>query len=142
MNKPAKAQVIIVEDNVATNNLLRDWLKLSFAVVCFLDAESTRRLLSPSDTPMVFIVDYNLPGDNGLQLKEKIQDKFPAAKWVLISGLFDETLTKAAHEAGYDLTLSKPFTMPQLSEHIRNLLGLPAEKTNLVEMVKREGGTA
>ena len=139
MNKSAKAQVVIVEDNVATNNLLRDWLKLAFSVVCFLDAESTRRLLSPSETPMVFIVDYNLPGANGLELKAQIADKFPAAKWVLISGLFDEALTRAAHEAGYDLTLPKPFTMPQLSGKIRDLLGLPAEKTNLVDLVKREG---
>ncbi len=60
------AHVVIVEDNVEANNLMRDWLKLTFTVTCFLDAEATLRVLPPSGEPVVFLIDFNLPGDNGL----------------------------------------------------------------------------
>lgn len=135
-------QVVIVEDNVATNNLLRDWLKLTFRVICFLDAESTLRLLAGSSDPTVFIIDYNLPGDNGILLKQKIAPKFPAGKYILISGLFDENLTRQAKENGFDALIPKPFTMPALSQRVRELLALPSDKTNLVDLVKKTPPTS
>lgn len=131
-------QVVIVEDNVATNNLLRDWLKLSFQVICFLDAESTLRLLSATSQPTVFIIDYNLPGENGIDLKIKMMPKFSNAKFILISGLFDEQLTHRAREAGFHALIPKPFTMPAISQKVRELLDLPSEKTNLVDLVKKQ----
>src|ERR1700679_4235603 len=84
--------IVIVEDNVETNNLLRDWLRLRFTVTCFLDAESTLRILPPSSDRIVFLIDYNMPGDNGLVLKKKLAPRFPNAKYILISGLFDAKL--------------------------------------------------
>ena len=62
------SQIVIVEDNVEANNLLRDWLKLKFTVICFLDAESTLRILPPSKDRIVFLIDFNMPGDNGIIL--------------------------------------------------------------------------
>ena len=69
--------IVIVEDNVETNNLLRDWLRLKYQVTCFLDAESTLRILPPSEDKFVFLIDYNMPGDNGIVLKNKLTSRFP-----------------------------------------------------------------
>ncbi|MEM1058705.1 MAG: response regulator [Verrucomicrobiota bacterium] len=134
----APHHVVVVEDNITTNNLLRDWLKLAYHVTCFLDAESLRKLLPADDQPVVFVVDYNLPGEDGLSLQAHLQDGFPAGKTILISGLFDQELTQRAEDAGVDATLSKPFTLPTLDEKIRELLGLPPSKPNLVEMTKED----
>src|SRR5882762_2599139 len=131
--------IVIVEDNVEANNLLRDWLRLRFAVTCFLDAESTLRILPSSDEPMVFLIDYNMPGDNGIVLKRKLMPCFPAAKYILISGLFDEKLTEEAKAAGFDALLPKPFGMPAVTQKIEDLLGLK-QKLSLVDMVKRKSG--
>jgi len=128
--------VVVVEDNVTTNNLLRDWLKLAYRVTCFLDAESLRKLLPPSEDPVVFVVDYNLPGEDGLSLKSYLDEQFPASKMILISGLFDRELTQKAEDAGIARTLSKPFTLPVLDDHIRKLFGLPSKKASLVEIAK------
>jgi DNA-binding NtrC family response regulator len=128
--------IVIVEDNVEANNLLRDWLRLRFEVTCFLDAESTLRILKPSDASMVFLIDYNMPGDNGLVLKKKLEPQFPQAKYILISGLFDEKLTDEAKAAGFDALLPKPFGMQTVTEKIEQLCGL-ARKESLVDMVKR-----
>ena len=132
-------QIVIVEDNVEANNLLRDWLKLKFPVTCFLDAESTLRILPPSDEPIVFLIDYNMPGDNGIVLKKKLVPLFPKAKYILVSGLFDEKLTKQAKAAGFDVLVPKPFAMPVITERIEELMGLK-QKESLVDLVKRKRG--
>jgi DNA-binding NtrC family response regulator len=133
------AQIVIVEDNVEANNLLRDWLKLRFTVTCFLDAESTLRIFPASTERVIFLIDYNMPGDNGIVLKKKLEPKFPNAKYVLISGLFDAKLTEAGKAAGFDALLPKPFGMPAITQKIEDLLGVK-QKESLVEMVKRQTG--
>jgi len=133
------SQIVIVEDNVEANNLLRDWLKLRFTVTCFLDAESTLRILPPSDEQIIFLIDYNMPGDNGIILKKKLAARFPNAKYILISGLFDAKLTEEGKKAGFDALMSKPFAMPAITQKIEELLGLK-QKESLVEMVKRQTG--
>ena len=133
------AHIVIVEDNVEANNLLRDWLKLRFTVTCFLDAESTLRILPPSPERIIFLIDYNMPGDNGLVLKKKLESRFPNAKYVLISGLFDAKLTEAGKAAGFDALLPKPFGMPAITQKIEDLLGVK-QKESIVEMVKRQTG--
>src|SRR5271170_687040 len=135
----AGPHIVIVEDNVEANNLLRDWLKLKFPVTCFLDAESTLRILPPSDEPMVFLIDYNMPGDNGIVLKKKLNPLFPKAKYILVSGLFDEKLTEQAKAAGFDALVPKPFAMPAITEKIEELMGLK-QKESLVDLVKRKTG--
>ena len=132
-------QIVIVEDNVETNNLLRDWLKLRFTVTCFLDAESTLRILPASDDQMVFLIDYNMPGDNGITLKKKLTPKFPNAKYILISGLFDGKLTDEGKRAGFEALVPKPFSMPAITQKIEEMLGLKT-KESLVDMVKRQTG--
>ena len=133
------SQIVIVEDNVEANNLLRDWLKLRFTVTCFLDAESTLRILPPSNERIIFLIDYNMPGDNGITLKKKLEPKFPNAKYLLISGLFDAKLTEAGKAAGFDAMLPKPFGMPAMTQKIEELLGVKP-KESLVEMVRRKTG--
>ncbi len=131
------SQIVIVEDNVETNNLLRDWLKLRFTVTCFLDAESTLHILPASEDRIIFLIDYNMPGDNGITLKKKLEPKFPNAKYVLISGLFDGKLTETGKAAGFDALVPKPFGMPTITQKIEELLGVKP-KESLVEMVKRQ----
>jgi len=137
-NAEPASQIVIVEDNVETNNLLRDWLKLRFSVTCFLDAESTLRILPPSDERIVFLIDYNMPGDNGIVLKKKLVPLFPKAKYVLVSGLFDEKLKEEARAAGFDALVPKPFAMPTISQKIEELLGTN-QKESLVDLVRRSG---
>jgi DNA-binding NtrC family response regulator len=129
--------IVIVEDNVEANNLLRDWLKLKFNVTCFLDAESTLRILPPSTDKIVFVIDYSMPGDNGIILKSKLVPLFPHAKYLLISGLFDEKLTSEAKAAGFDALLPKPFSMQTVTQKIDEVLG-NKPKESLVDMVLRK----
>jgi CheY-like chemotaxis protein len=133
---PAAPHVVVVEDNVDANNLLREWLKLRFKVTSFLDAESTLRRFKPSEETIVFLIDYNMPGDNGLILKKKLMPSFPNAKYVLISGLLDDKLTKQARAAGFDDLLPKPFGMPAVTQKIDSLLGI-TRRENVVDLLRQ-----
>ncbi len=128
--------VVIVEDNVDANNLLREWLKLRFKVTSFLDAESTLRRFKPSDETIIFLIDYNMPGDNGLVLKKKLMPSFPHAKYVLISGLLDDKLTRQARAAGFDELLPKPFGMPAVTAKIDSLLGI-TERQDVASLLRK-----
>jgi DNA-binding NtrC family response regulator len=132
----AAPHIVVVEDNVDANNLLRDWLRLHFRVTSFLDAETTLRLLPPGDEPTVFLIDYNMPGDNGLVLKKKIAPSFPNGRYILISGLLDEKLAAQAREAGFDDLLPKPFGMPVVTQKIDALLGI-SHRENLVDRLRQ-----
>lgn len=132
----AAIHIVIVEDNVEANTLLCDWLKLRFKVTSFLDAESALRRLAPSDETLVFLIDYNLPGDNGLQLKKKLMPSFPNAKYVLISGLMDEKLTSQARAAGFHDLVSKPFGMPVITQKIDALMGI-TQRENIVDLLRQ-----
>jgi response regulator RpfG family c-di-GMP phosphodiesterase len=72
-------------------------------------------------------------------LKKKLVPNFPKAKYILVSGLYDEKLTKQATSAGFDALVPKPFAMPAITERIEELMGLK-QKENLVDLVKRKGG--
>jgi len=133
---PAAPHIVVVEDNVEANNLLTDWLKLRFKVTSFLDAESTLRLLQPGKETALFLIDYNMPGENGLTLKKKLMPSFPEAKYVLISGLLDEKLAAQAREAGFHDQLPKPFGMPQVTEKIDALLGI-THRESVVSLIRQ-----
>jgi DNA-binding NtrC family response regulator len=128
--------IVVVEDNVEANNLLSDWLKLRFKVSSFLDAESVLRLLQPTQEIALFLIDYNMPGENGLVLKKKLLPSFPNAKYVLISGLLDEKLTTQARAAGFHDVLPKPFGMPLVTAKIDALLGIK-HRENVVDLIRQ-----
>ncbi|PTY00823.1 hypothetical protein DB346_14530 [Verrucomicrobia bacterium LW23] len=131
----APKKIVIVEDNVAANHLLRDWLSVNYEVTCFLDAESAISQLKPSEDRVVFLLDYNLPGLTGIQLKQRIGENFPQGKYILISGLFDTRLTHEARTAGFDALIPKPFPLQNISKKVAELFGVPAKK-NLMDRVK------
>jgi DNA-binding NtrC family response regulator len=135
-NSSNAPHIVVVEDNVEANNLLTDWLKLRFKVTSYLDAESTLRLLAPSTRPALFLIDYSMPGDNGLTLKKKLMPSFPEAKYVLISGLLDEKLSTQARAAGFHDQLPKPFGMPAVTEKIDALLGVK-RRENVVDLIRQ-----
>jgi DNA-binding response OmpR family regulator len=63
---------------------------------------------------------------------------FPNAKYVLISGLLDDKLTKQALAAGFDDLLPKPFGMPIITQKIDALLGI-SRRENVVDLLRHAG---
>jgi CheY-like chemotaxis protein len=95
------------------------------------------------------ILDYMMPGMNGLQLLVRIRKKLPLVKSILISGKLDpgveETrIGKSLEAVEVDRYLHKPVLIPRLAEVVREILDQksPSEwKTIAQDLTKKAKGT-
>ena len=70
------------------------------------------------------ITDYRMPGTDGLEVARTIRTLYPALPVVIMSGLVDDALVKAAAGVGVRRVLHKPFR----AEHLIVLIELAAKE--------------
>jgi two-component system response regulator AtoC len=72
-----------------------------------------------SFAPDVVVLDYNLPGENGLEFyKEMVRHRTRPIGCVMITGYPLEKITPPANELGIHHLLSKPFSLSELQQLI------------------------
>jgi excisionase family DNA binding protein len=123
--------ILIVDDDETINNLLKNLLSKKFpesrVIQAFDGFEAGRKLVETS--PVIIILDIDLPGIDGYQLCRRIkEDKEMANPWVIsITGLGLEE--KKLAEMGADAFFSKPFDFEHLVEVVSTFLkGMKYEK--------------
>ena len=106
--------IIVVEDNDDLREATVDFLRLQghavTGLVCAEDVDDT----PTGALPDLYIVDVNLPGENGFQLAERIRRSQPLAGIVLMTarGELDDRLE--GYSAGADNYLVKPVDQSEL----------------------------
>jgi len=119
---PRSGSVLLVEDEASVRRLSRRALEgAGFRV---LEAEDGRRALQLiADTrPDVVVSDIVMPGMSGLELADRIAERYPEVPVLFVSGYADEAVeSRPVRSAGRDL-LWKPFRPQQLVERVRQLL--------------------
>jgi two-component system OmpR family response regulator len=127
----AQKALLIVDDDETINNLLKNLLEKKFPQISIYQAfdgfEAGRRLAEIS--PVIIILDIDLPGIDGYQLCRKIkEDRDMANPWVIsITGLSVEE--KNMSDIGSDAFFSKPFDFEQLVDVVSSFLkGMKYEK--------------
>lgn len=98
---PKDSAVLVVEDNpddgmIVTRSLETFGIRRVFAVET---AEDALAFLGEYACD-VALVDYNLPGMNGLRLLEHIRESWPETRVVLVTGVKDEQIAVSAMKAG------------------------------------------
>ena len=68
------------------------------------------------NTYNIIIMDYKLPGMNGLELLERIRETHPAAAKIFITAYSSEALFAQAKEAGAVGFIRKPLTAEKIEE--------------------------
>ncbi|MCR9015385.1 response regulator [Aquiflexum gelatinilyticum] len=122
-------KILIVDDEKDVEMLFRqkfrketrtENLELVFA---FSGAEALE-ILEESDPPNVVYVfsDINMPGMTGLELLEKIKDRFPQINVSMISAYGDSDNYNKAIKSGAKEFFTKPIDFESLKEEIRNLM--------------------
>jgi two-component system nitrogen regulation response regulator GlnG len=85
-------RVFIVEDDEIYSEFLKKNLRKKYKIHAYLNAEDAMLALK-SIKPDVLIIDYKLPGMNGIQMFEKVKDGLPAAtKSIVLSAIDDGNL--------------------------------------------------
>ncbi len=113
---------LCVEDDAAFAEMLKLYFEtLGYEVSLAADGKEALQLVEDQEFDLV-ICDYRLPDMKGLDLLEKIREKFPKLRLVLISGdAFSQKDLKAR-----DLKLSaffhKPFILQEMAVQVRKIL--------------------
>ena len=114
--------ILVVDDETKILSVVQQFLEMLAFVVT--TAKSTKQALSVLRDMIKFdlaISDYNLGKDNGITLLQKIKQKYPKTKTILMSG----ELTLSENEMiklGIDTFLQKPFDLCELERAIQKVL--------------------
>lgn len=116
--------ILIVEDEVGLNSVIKQYLKKEFP-----DAELYQAFdgfeagsIMVGKKPDVVILDLNLPGVDGLELCKKINatDEFGNPAVIVITALQDTEIEKQVHDLNVIAFFRKPLVLSELSQAIRS----------------------
>ena len=113
---------MVVDDTHQVRNMLTSMLALDgFEVVGSAsngtDAIATIETLDPD----VVIIDYKMPGMDGLETARRVRTSRPAQVMIMYSAFLDAPLREAAEEAGIAVCLAKVEGLASLEHEISRL---------------------
>lgn len=130
-------KLLIAEDHVISRSVLEHMLRKSgFEVVVAEDGKQAWAALQQQDPPRIAILDWMMPGMDGVELCEKIRSRFGAhSVYVIMLTCKDRPEDKErAYAAGADNFISKPYHIDELRAHLqagRRILDLQAKVSEL-----------
>lgn len=115
-------QILIVDDNPNMSSLLADMLEVfDYDSIKAEDGEKALNELGKAPFSLV-ITDMRMPNMTGLELMDKIKEKYPELPVVLISGYSIDSLNNGDKEIKPDGFLAKPFMMSDIEKLLNSLL--------------------
>ncbi len=116
--------ILIVEDDATVRRLLVQWLGLIFPGCHLLEAGSGEEglVLAQSAVPQVVLMDFSLPGMNGIEATRRIKAALPAAKVVMLTIHEADAYRKDAAQAGASAYVPKRKMQTELIPTLNNLL--------------------
>lgn len=118
-------RVMVVDDTLKVRNMLTAMLALDgFEVEG--SSGSGREAIATIETldPDVVIIDYKMPGMDGLETARRVRESRPAQIMILYSAFIDPQLREAAEEAGIAVCLAKLEGLASLEHEISRLCTL------------------
>jgi CheY-like chemotaxis protein len=116
-------RILLVEDEPGIRELLRHALaRRGYHVETGCTGDEGMALCDSLEPPDLLITDLILPGATGPAIAERLRQRVPGVKVLLMSGYADHPLLDAAHAAG-EPCLVKPFELSTFSDTVQRLLG-------------------
>ncbi len=121
MNSPLSLNILVVEDNDSLREATVDFLNahghIAQGVVNAEDVDDT----PTRDVPDLYLIDVNLPGENGFSLAQRIRQSQPGAGIVLMTARAQLNDRLDGYHHGADNYLIKPVEQLELLACIRSL---------------------
>jgi two-component system response regulator GlrR len=116
--------IVVVEDDPYIGGALDAFLGEKNIVQTFESAEDALAATQHFRGVGVFIIDYRLPGKDGISLFNELREQFPAAKFILITGEMSADMVEKTRLLGLDALMLKPFDARILEDNISGLLSI------------------
>lgn len=116
----AQLNIVVVEDNNDLRTLLSQALRKDGHQVTALSCAEELEDQAGSDHADAFLIDINLPGEDGLSLATRIRKTHPLVGIIILSArsALDDKLS--GYDCGADIYLTKPISLPELSAALRS----------------------
>jgi two-component system response regulator AlgR len=115
-------KVLVVDDTDHVRNMLVDMLELDgFDVVGDAASGSDGVAMADRSEPDVIVMDYKMPGMDGLTAARAIRESRPSQAIILYTAYLDSALEAEARAAGVALCIGKVEGLNQLERHITEL---------------------
>ena len=115
-------RVLVVDDTEHVRKMLVDMLELDgFDVVGEAGSGDAAVSESVACDPDIIVMDYKMPGMDGLTTARAIRGVRPSQAIILYTAYLDQALAEDAKEAGVALCIGKVEGLNQLERHISEL---------------------
>ena len=115
-------RVLVVDDTDHVRRMLAEMLELDGFIVVGQSASGRDAVtLAQEVTPDVIVMDYKMPGMDGLEASKNIKANRPDQAIVLYTAYLDPDLELQAKEAGVAMCVGKIEGLNQLERHITEL---------------------
>lgn len=116
------AKVLLVEDNEMNRDmLLRRLERKGYAVVCALDGEEAVKMVELED-PAIILMDMSLPVLDGWEATRRIKASKPSLPIIALTAHAMQGDEQKAKQAGCDDYDTKPIELARLLDKIQRLL--------------------
>ena len=119
-----KTTILLVDDDDTRGSMRRVLEKKGYRI---LDADGPARATELADehgTEIdVVILDVIMPGMSGISVADRLEEALDELRVLYVSGYIEGELPERHETPGRSAFLQKPFTVGQLLEEVRGLLG-------------------
>lgn len=121
-----KGPILLIDDDADECELIKDALKLEQIeneVICFSNGlKALTFLKSTSQQPFLIFSDINMPGMNGLELRERINENEQLRRKSIPFVFLTTSAGTTAIKAAYEMSVQGFFEKPHLMSEIRKLM--------------------
>src|SRR3990167_3684280 len=119
MNAIDLPTVLLVDDEVRSQEAMRRTLEEDFRILTAGDAEQARALLEQYPVAVI-LCDQRMPGQTGVAFLKEVRERWPDTVSIVISGYTDsEDIITGINEAGIYQYILKPWVPDHLLETVR-----------------------
>lgn len=109
-----RLNIVLVEDHDILRMLLKQALEESGHQVVALSCAEELEDEAGGQAVDIFLIDLNLPGEDGLSLTERVRAAYPLAGLIIVTARARLQDKLEGYARGADLYLSKPLEVPEL----------------------------
>ncbi len=117
------AKILLVEDDFVLANTLLDWLEYKGHEIEHIgDGNEAAEKLNSIGEIEIIVLDWHLPGVNGIDLCKKYRDGGGSLPVLMLTGRHGSQEASQCKEAGASKYLPKPFQLEELTRELEALL--------------------